>query len=57
MTEQLAEGDNAVITVGLIMMSGTVVWRRMPRAGIAFAQILVDDPPNYKFLSSHAERD
>lgn len=57
MTEQLAEGDNDVITVGLIMMAGTVVWRRMPRAGIAFAQILVDDPPNYKFLSSHAERD
>lgn len=57
MTEQLAEGENVVIKVGLIIMAGTVVWRRMPRAGIAFAQSLVDDPPNYKFLSSHAERD
>jgi hypothetical protein len=57
MTDKLAEGENVVIKIGLIIMAGTVVWRRMPRAGIAFAQSLVDDSPNYKFLSSHAERD
>lgn len=55
MTGRLEPGDNVVIKVGHIILAGTVVWRRPPRAGIAFAQSLIDDSPTYKFLSGRTD--
>lgn len=50
MDGHLVEGDAVVIKVDRMLLPGSVIWRRRPRAGIAFDQSLMTDSPTYRFL-------
>lgn len=53
--KQLSEGEIVTIELGRAMLPGRVIWCMGGRAGIAFEQRLLDDSPEYRFLSSHTE--
>lgn len=48
------EGDVAIIKLGRMLLPGTVIWRRRPRAGFAFDQSLLADSPEYRFLANRS---
>lgn len=54
-SKRLREGEIVTIDLGQVVLPGRVVWCARGRAGIVFEQGLLDDSPEYRFLSSHLE--
>ncbi len=54
-SKRLREGEMVTIDLGQVVLPGRVVWYARGRAGIVFEQGLLDDSPEYRFLSSHLE--
>ncbi|HRY07127.1 MAG TPA: PilZ domain-containing protein [Hyphomicrobiaceae bacterium] len=53
----LREDEIITIVVEGMVLPGRVVWSRAGRAGIALEQSLLDDSPEYRFLTSQSEFD